>query len=31
MTADIMWEIPQPLSTLDVRLDADTVTTHLWF
>ena len=27
MTTDIVWEIPNPLSTLDVRLDADTVTT----
>ena len=27
MTIDIVWEIPNPLSTLDVRLDADTVTT----
>ncbi len=27
MTTDIVWEIPDPLSTLDVRLDADTVTT----
>ena len=27
MTADIVWEIPDPLSTFDVRLDADTVTT----
>ncbi len=27
MTTDVVWEIPQPLSTLDVRLDADTVTT----
>ena len=27
MTIDIVWEIPDPLSTLDVRLDADTVTT----
>ena len=27
MTDDIVWEIPAPLSTFDVRLDADTVTT----
>ncbi|MDE0389097.1 MAG: hypothetical protein OXI75_10400, partial [Rhodospirillales bacterium] len=27
MTADNVWEIPAPLSTFDVRLDADTVTT----
>ena len=27
MTTDIVWEIPAPLSTIDVRLDADTVTT----
>ena len=27
MTADIVWEIPAPRSTFDVRLDADTVTT----
>lgn len=27
MTTDIVWEIPNPLSTFDVRLDADTVTT----
>ncbi len=27
MTTDIVWEIPNPLSTLDVRLDDDTVTT----
>ena len=27
MTADIVWEIPAPLSTFGVRLDADTVTT----
>ena len=27
MTTDAVWEIPQPLSTLDVRLDAATVTT----
>ena len=26
MTTEAVWEIPQPLSTLDVRLDADTVT-----
>ena len=27
MTTEAVWKIPQPLSTLDVRLDADTVTT----
>ena len=27
MTTDIVWEIPAPLSTFDVRLDADTLTT----
>ena len=27
MTTEAVWEIPQPLSTLDVRLDAVTVTT----
>ena len=27
MTTDAVWEIPDPLSTLDVRLDAATVTT----
>ena len=27
MTTEPVWEIPQPLSTLDVRLDADTITT----
>lgn len=27
MTTDTVWEIPEPLSTLDVCLDADTVTT----
>ena len=27
MTTDAAWEIPEPVSTLDVRLDADTVTT----
>ena len=27
MTTEAVWEVPQPLSTLDVRLDADTVTT----
>ena len=27
MTTDIVWKIPAPLSTIDVRLDADTVTT----
>ena len=27
MTTDIVWEIPDPLSTFDVRLDADTLTT----
>ena len=27
MKTDIVWKIPEPLSTIDVRLDADTVTT----
>ena len=27
MTTDIVWEIPAPLSTFDVHLDADTLTT----
>ena len=27
MTTEAVWEIPEPLSTFDVRLDADTVTT----
>ena len=27
MTTDVIWEIPEPVSTLDVRLDANTVTT----
>ena len=27
MTAEVVWEIPEPLSTCEVRLDAETVTT----